>query len=118
MKKDAKNVKNSVHPITIIFLCSLLLLKPDIALNVIEKGKIPIARISNTVSPVTYWAPIIERMNLGATTKAEIIGAVKLSAILIPVDDKSLPVLEEAGITINAMLEAKLPAITLTISEI
>jgi hypothetical protein len=77
-------------PINTIFLCSPLLLRPEIALYVAENGRIPNDKMSSTVSACMYCGPISESINLGATIRAAISGAVRLNPILAPIIEKSI----------------------------
>ena len=89
------------------------LLNFDMKFIVIEKGNIAIERTSSIVSPDTYCAPMIDSINLGEEIIAAIIGAFKLMVILELADDKSVLNLAEIGITMYAILEAKLPIATM-----
>jgi hypothetical protein len=80
---------------------------------VIEKGKIAIDRTSKIGSPGTYCVPMIDSMNLGDEITAAIIGTLKLMLILEPADDRSVLKAAESGITIYAILEARLPIATM-----
>ena len=91
----------------------------DIEFIVIEKGKIAMERTNSIDSPVIYCVPMTESTNFGEEITAAIIGTLKLRVILELVDDKSVLDMVETGITIYAILEAKLPIATmLTIKAI
>ena len=95
------------------FLYLSRLLNFEIAFITIEEGKIPMERIINIISADTYSAPIIESMYLGATISTAISGEIKLKPILKLPEDKSTFDIDEIGITMNEILEAKLAVTTL-----
>ena len=76
--------------------------------TVIEDGIMAMASTSNTVSADSYSGPINESIDLGHTSKATTIGAVRLRLILRLLVDRSVLNVDEDGITIYAMLEATL----------
>ena len=80
----------------------------DIIFTVIEDGIIASASMNNTVSADSYSEPINERIDLGITSKATTNGAVRLKLILRLAEVKSFCKVVEGGITIYAMLVAKL----------
>jgi hypothetical protein len=80
---------------------------------VIEKGKIAIERTNSIVSPGRYCIPMTDSINLGEEIIAAIIGAFKLTLILELADDKSILNFVEIGMTMYAILEAKLPTATI-----
>src|SRR5580765_5783822 len=98
------------------FFGSSLKLNFDIAFIIIENGKIAIERTINIVSPERYSVPIIESINFGDTISATISGAVKLMPNLVVTVDKSTFVVDDHGISINAILEANVPTIKLIIN--
>jgi hypothetical protein len=75
---------------------------------VIEEEIMARASTNNTVCADLYSGPIKERMDFGITSKATTIGAVKLRLILRLFEDRSFFKVDEDGITIYAMLVAKL----------
>lgn len=81
-----------------------------------EEGTIAIERTSSIVSANMYCGPITDRISLGATITATIIGAVKLNPTLKLSDDKSALDTAEAGRTINDILEDRLPITMLIIN--
>jgi hypothetical protein len=91
------------------------LLNFDIAFIVIDEGKMQMERTSNIVSADIYCVPIIESTNLGEEINAATSGAVKLTLILVLLEDKSHLDIAEAGITIYAILEANPPVATILI---
>ena len=97
------------------FFGSSLKLNFDIAFIIIENGKIAIERTTNVVSPDMYCVPMIESINVGDVISAAISGAVKLIPILVVTVDKSTFDVDDHGISINAILEAKVPTIKLII---
>src|SRR5919206_2713079 len=103
----------STSPIEISLAVICRLLNFDIKFIVIEKGKIAIERTSNIGSPGTYCVPMIDSMNLGEEITAVIIGTLKLILILELADDRSVLNAAEIGITMYAILEAKLPMATM-----
>jgi hypothetical protein len=115
-KKNAtRNITISTSPIDISLVDISKLLDFDMKFIVIEKGKIAIDRTNSIVSPGRYCVPMMDSMNLGEEITAAIIGAFKLTLILELVDDKSVLNLLEIGITMYAILEAKLPMATMLI---
>ena len=80
----------------------------DIMFTVIEDGIIASPNMNSTVSADSYSEPINERIERGITSKATTNGAVKLKLILRLADDKSFCNVVECGITMYAMLVAKL----------
>jgi hypothetical protein len=77
-------------------------------LVVIADGMILIASISSTRTADSYSGPIKLRMGPGTKSNITTIGAVRLRLILRLVEDKSLFKKNEEGMTIYAILEAKL----------
>ena len=116
-KKLIKNTAICTNPLNINILNLLKLLSIDIIFTVIDAGIILIESTYSTVSAFSYTGPIKESIDLGATSNATTIGAVKLRLILRLPGERSFINLDEAGITIYAMLEAKLLAITVIIKE-
>ena len=80
-----------------------------------QYGKIEKERNNKIKYPDVYSDPIKDSINLGETTKIEIIGAVRLNPNLVLSDDKSVLDFIEAGITMKAILAAKDPATVLII---
>ena len=89
----------------------------EIVFVAIAKGKIATESIINNISPETYSVPISESTNLEETSSKAIIGAVRLIPILMLPEVKSFWAMEDAGITIYAVLEISPPATTLIINE-
>lgn len=115
-KNEAKKATSCIDPNNINSFGLPKLLNLDIALEAIALGSMPPANTRRTNSSLAYSVPIMERIAPGAVSKAEIIGAVKLSPSLMLPDDKSKLATEDAGIAINAMLDAKPPAAILIIT--
>ena len=101
-----------------MFLFMLRLLNLEIDIITIDAGKIPNARTANKGPEEEYCGPIVPSTDDGSDMSAVMIGAVKLSPILMAPVEKSVFDSEDAGITIFAMLEAKLPATMLIIRQI
>src|SRR5215211_1650441 len=108
------NTAICITPIAIIFLCSSELLNLDIAFITTAVGSIAIDRTNRIVCAVAYSIPIMARILAGATMSAAIRGAVRLKPILRLPDDKSVLDSDEAGITVNDILDAR-PAPTILI---
>jgi hypothetical protein len=85
----------------------------EIKFIVMEKGNIAIDRIRSIGSPGRYCVPMIVSINLGEEIMAAIIGAFKLTLILELADEKSVLSLVDKGMTMYAILEAKLPIATM-----
>lgn len=75
------------------------------------EGSTAIESTRSTRYPEIYCSPTRDRAYFGATRSPAINGAVRLKLILMLSVDKSLFDVEEAGITMYAMLEAKDPII-------
>lgn len=84
------------------------LLSIDIEFIVIADGIILIASTSKTCPADTYSAPIKESTDSGTKSNTTTNGAVTLRLILRLLEDRSVFRLDEDGITIYAMLVAKL----------
>jgi hypothetical protein len=109
---------NLTEPMIRISLDFCRLLSFDMTFDAIAEGKTAIAKILSRTVPDTNSLPIIERIGSAPMIKHATTGVVKLRLILNAPEDKSLPVDDEAGIDIYAMLVAKLPATTLIITVI
>jgi len=118
VKKLNKNTSICTNPFNISIFDLPKLLSMDIIFIVIEAGIILIDSIYNTVSAFSYSGPIKESIDRGATSNATTIGAVKLRLILRLLRERSFINLDEDGITIYAMLEAKLLATIVIIKAI
>jgi hypothetical protein len=112
-KKANRKVRISIDPTDIIFFGLSRLLNFDIAFIVILEGKTLTARTNIVASPDTYCVPMIESINFGEVINAAIIGAVKVRPILVLLEDKSVPVMADAGRTIYAIFKAKPPVATI-----
>ena len=84
----------------------------EIAFVTIERGKMVMARTISIVAADKYWLPRKDRINVGEVIKAAIIGEVKLMPILKLPEVKSFFDMLEAGMTMYAILETRLPANT------
>jgi hypothetical protein len=85
----------------------------DIAFIVIEEGKMAIERITSIVPADVYCVPMIESIIVGEVIRAATIGAIKVTLILVPLEDKSVPDIADAGRTIYAIFTAKPPVATI-----
>lgn len=117
-KKEIKNITNWTIPVNMSILDLPKLFSFDIMFIVIEEGIMAIASISNTVCADSYSGPIKDRIDLGTTSKATTIGAVRLRLILRLLVDRSVFKVDEDGITIYAMLEAMLATTIVIIKAI
>ena len=70
------------------------------------------ARTISIVSADKYWLPNKDRINVGEVSIAAIIGEVKLMPILKLPELKSLFDMLDAGMTMYAILETRLPTNT------
>ena len=76
--------------------------------TVIDEGIIVIASTKSRFCPDSYSGPTKDKTDLGATSKSTTIGDIRLRLNLRLSEDRSLLTLDEAGITMYAMLKAKL----------
>lgn len=84
----------------------------EIAFVTIVRGKIAMARTISIVSADKYWFPNKDRINVGEVSSAAIIGEVTLMPILKLPDVRSLFEMLDAGMTMYAILETRLPTNT------
>jgi hypothetical protein len=117
-KKETKNIAICIRPLNISILDLPKLFSFDIMFIVIEEGMIAIASTNNTATADSYSGPIKERMEFGTTSRATTTGAVKLRLILRLPTDKSFCKADDAGITMYAMLAAKLATTIVIIKAI
>jgi len=108
IKKKTKNVTISIIPVSASSLDFPKVLSFDIMFIVIDEGIIVIASTKSKSCPDSNSGPIKDKMDLGATSKSTTTGDTKLILNLRLSEDKSLLMVDEDGITIYAMLEAKL----------
>jgi hypothetical protein len=117
-KNAARNVPTLNVPIITSFFESLVVLNFDMAFERITEGRTAALSNGRTLFAVVYSFPINPNIVFGANNKTVMIGAVKARPILrLPVE-RSAFVSEDAGIDMNARLDAKLPATILIIIAI
>jgi hypothetical protein len=106
--KKVKNVTICTNPVTISSLDLPEVLSMDIMFIVIDEGIIAIASIRSRFCPDSYSGPTKDKTDLGATSKTTTIGDIRLRLNLRLSEDRSLLMIDDDGITMYAMLEAKL----------
>ena len=99
-KKEIKKVPICKSPLNTSNLDLSRLLSFDIRFAVMAEGIMAMASITKTATADSYSGPIKERIDLGATSKATTIGAVRLRLSLRLLEDRSFFKVVEEGITI------------------
>lgn len=99
-KKEIKKVAICKSPLNTSNLDLSKLLSFDIRFAVIEEGIMATASMTKTATADSYSGPIKESIDLGATSKATTIGAIRLRLSLRLLEDRSFLNVVEEGITI------------------
>jgi hypothetical protein len=108
IKKKIKNVTICTTPVITSGLDFPRVLSFDIMFIVIEEGIIVMASTKSKFCPDSYSGPTKDKTDLGATSKSTTIGVIRLRLNLRLSEDRSRLLIDEDGITMYAMLEAKL----------
>lgn len=108
IKNKIKNVTICTIPVITSGLDFPKVLSVDIMFIVIDEGIIAMASTMSRFCPDSYSDPTKDKTDLGATSKSTTIGDTRLRLNLRLSEDRSLLMIDEDGITMYAMLEAKL----------